>query len=353
MNAEELAGSLLVVGFEGSTLPKALQHDLEKGTRGGCVCFRRNLPSLEETAALTNAIIASSGQCAFIAIDQEGGRVERMPNPFPHLPPARTLASVGRDGLVTCGRLLGQALSAFGFSMDFAPVLDVDSIAKSPIIGDRAFSDSPSEVARLAGGFSEGLISGGVASCGKHFPGHGHATVDSHLGLPLVGAGRELLMTRELLPFHALSKAVPALMTAHIRYPALDAEHPATLSRRISTDLLRGELGFDGVLFSDDLEMGAVFDDAQFEARCQLAVEAGCDVLLICRSPELAERASRALSRRIDADPNFAERARTAHARFTALKHRFGVAVAPPSVREEHRLRLAQWVETTFGTPMA
>src|SRR5262249_47601889 len=195
-----------------------------------------------------------------IGVDQEGGRVMRLPAPALALPPMRELGSAGDLSLVRrAARAVAAELRAIGFTMNFAPVLDVDSNPANPIIGDRAFGHDPRSVMRAGVAFLQGLQDKGVLACGKHFPGHGDTDVDSHLDLPVVRHDRKRLDASELPPFRAASGAgVAALMTAHLVCEALDPGIPATFSRAICGSLLRAEIGFEGLLVSDDLEMNAI-----------------------------------------------------------------------------------------------
>jgi beta-N-acetylhexosaminidase len=216
-----------------------------------------------------------------------------------------------------------RELRALGFTMSFAPVLDVHTRDENPVIGDRAFGTTPDRVVKIAGAWADGLARGGVLSCGKHFPGHGDTTVDSHHALPHVDRAADDLRRIEVAPFRALAKRLPALMTAHVVYPALD-DRPATLSHAICTELLREELGFEGVLFSDDLEMKAIALSAA-EASI-LAIAAGCDTLLVCSRADLAEEAHGALVREAEKSPAFRSRCEEAFARSLAMRRR-----VPPS----------------------
>jgi beta-N-acetylhexosaminidase len=237
----------------------------------------------------------------------------------------RAFGKAGDAGLVGRGaETLGRQLAALGFTMNCAPVLDVDTCPVNPIIGDRSFSSDPAAVARLGAAYASGLQAGGVMACGKHFPGHGDTTVDSHLELPRVVQPRERLDAVELVPFHGLRAATCAsLMTAHVVYPALDPDQPATLSRRIAHDLLRAELGFDGLLVSDDLEMKAVADRVPIEESAVMALRAGCDVLLICASEELQARAHTALVRAAEADAAFRADVESKVARALVFRRRY------------------------------
>ena len=253
----QLCGQLLVGGFEGAALSPRFEKALRDGHRGGAILFKRNLPDFDATLAVCEALrsAARADLPPFIGVDQEGGRVTRLPPPFLALPPMRLLGEIGDLDLIRrAARAVGTELSAAGFTLDFAPVLDVDSNPDNPIIGDRAFGSDPRTVMRGAVAFLQGLQDKNVLACGKHFPGHGDTSVDSHLALPVITHDRARLERVELPPFRAASGAgIASMMTAHIVCEALDPGVPATLSRAICASLLRAEIGFDGVLFSDDL----------------------------------------------------------------------------------------------------
>jgi beta-N-acetylhexosaminidase len=327
LSLTQVCGQLLVGGFAGEELPASYAAALRDGRRGGAILFRRNCGDLARVASLCTAIRDAAGPSLppFIGVDQEGGRVTRLPAPFLALPAARRLGATGDEALVRrAGSAAGAELAALGFNLDFAPVLDVDSNPANPIIGDRAFGSDPERVARLGFAFAAGLEGEGVLACGKHFPGHGDTSVDSHLDLPVVDHARARLDAVELAPFRAAARGgVATLMTAHVLCPALDPDVPATLSRRVCTDLLRGELGFEGVLFSDDLEMRAVAARWSVEETAVAAVRAGCDALLVCSREDWQERALEALVREAEKDGAFRARCEASAARSLALRRRF------------------------------
>ncbi len=322
-----LCGQLLVGGFAGPSLSPTFRAALARGERGGAILFRRNVQgSLADVAALNRAIADATPAALppMIAVDQEGGRVTRIGAPLVRLPTMRAFGRLGDAGLVRrAAETLGAELAGLGFTMNFAPVLDVDTCPTNPVIGDRSFSRDPNVVARLGSAFAAGLQAGGVLACGKHFPGHGDTTVDSHLDLPRVDHARSRLDAVELLPFRGLlGSTCAAVMTAHVVYPALDPSRPATLSRAIAHDLLRTEMGFDGLVISDDLEMKAVADRMPIEVSAVEAVRAGCDVLLVCASEALQDRAHAALVRTAEVDAQFLELVRASVARGLAARRR-------------------------------
>jgi beta-N-acetylhexosaminidase len=294
---------LFMVGIPGPDLDDDTRRILTERPPGGVILFRRNARSVEQLRELTGEVHAlGTGVAPLIALDHEGGRVHRLPPPFTHFPPAATVAAAGDARLVeSVGLAMGRELAAVGIDVDFAPVLDVWSNPRNQVIGDRAFGTTPGSVARLGLALARGLSRGGVVPCGKHFPGHGGTVGDSHHVLPRVTAPRRTLDEIDLAPFvRAIRARIPALMTAHVVYAALDPRRPATLSRRICHDLLRRRLGFRGVLFSDDLEMQAVAGRRTPERSAVAALAAGCDMLLVCQSLDAAVRAMEGVERAVE-----------------------------------------------------
>src|SRR3990172_4888276 len=286
--------SPLWVGFEGTSLPSEVSRWLAKGRIGGVVLYARNIESPAQVRALCREIRSAAGRgnpLPLIAVDQEGGRVARFKEPpFTWFPPARacSLFCCRNESVAEAfGAATAAELRAEGIDVNFAPVLDVGSNPRNPAIGDRAFSEDPRTAAALGIAFAKGSLSRGILPVGKHFPGHGDTSADSHEQLPVVRAGRRTLLRRELLPFRRAARAgVPALMPAHVMYPAFDRAMPATLSRKILHDLLRERLRFRGAVISDALEMKAIADRYGIGEATVLAVTAGCDVVLVCRGEE-------------------------------------------------------------------
>jgi beta-N-acetylhexosaminidase len=321
---EQWAGGVIVGGFDGTTLPDTVRDRLGQGHLGGVTLFKRNIVDPMQTAALCAAIADAgpSDLSPIVSIDQEGGRVARLGAPVLQLPPMRVLGRIDDAGLTRrVAHALADQLAAIGINLDFAPVADVDSNPANPVIGDRAFGSDPSLVSEHVVAFIEGLRDGGVLGCAKHFPGHGDTAHDSHLELPALRHDRARVDAVELPPFRAAVNArVASMMTAHVVFEGLAGEVPATLSRAVVTDLLRSELGFDGVCFSDDLHMKAISDRYTVERAAILAIEAGCDGLLVCTDPDSQERARLALVQQAQDHPDFANRLREAADRMTAMR---------------------------------
>lgn len=322
----ELCGALVVGGFDGTSLDAETARALAEGRRAGAILFRRNTPSIDAVHALATEVVRAAGPDPgpFLAVDQEGGRVIRIPAPAMQLPPMRVLGDIGDADLAKrAASAVALELAALGVNLNFAPVLDVDTNPDNPVIGDRSFGRDPALVAALGTAFAEGLEGNGVMACGKHFPGHGDTNLDSHFDLPVVRAARERLDAIELLPFRAAGKSVSSLMTAHVVFEALDTGVPATQSHKILVDILRRELGYAGLVFSDDLEMRALADRQTVEESATKAIRAGCDVLLVCKSFELAERVHAALVKEAEKSDAFKARCADAAARSRAVRARF------------------------------
>jgi beta-N-acetylhexosaminidase len=322
--AERIVGPL-VVGALDAVEPQAVTRSLlEAGALGGVTLFKRNLDGDLLGLARRNAFLHTmSPRGIVIAIDQEGGRVARLRHaPIVQLPAARELATYcSTKTLGGLGFEVGAQLAALGFTMNFAPVLDVHSEERNPVIGDRSFGTAPETAAESALAFAEGQRRAGIGSCGKHFPGHGDTTSDSHLELPYVSASRAVLESREFSPFRAAAaRGLDAFMSAHVVYRALD-ERPATLARTIATELLREKMGFGGVLFSDDLRMKALQGSA--EENAVRAIAAGCDAVLVCEGEELVRSVVAKVANEYEASEAFRARCHEARTRVDALVDRF------------------------------
>jgi beta-N-acetylhexosaminidase len=280
-------GQLLIGSFAGADIPVELRSLAREFDLGGVTLFGRlgNIEGPEQVAGVAyDAKTLGVELPAWVGIDQEGGRVARLRAPFTVWPPMAVLGRSDDPALTKrFASALASEIAAVGVSLDFAPVLDIHTNPKNPVIGDRALSERPETVARLGRVIIEELQRAGVAACGKHFPGHGDTATDSHLELPIVEHPPDRLRAVEFVPFKAAIDAdVAFIMTAHVLAVALDDTRPATLSRRIITDILREELGFNGVIVSDDLEMKAIANTMKPSEAAVAAIAAGCDAVLMC-----------------------------------------------------------------------
>lgn len=267
------------------------------------ILFKRNIDTPEQVAKLCGEIKRRAGRPIMIAIDQEGGRVMRLRGRFTDVPSMREVGRTNDADLARhVGMTLGKELRAVNIDINFAPVLDVDTNPENPVIGDRSFGRTPELVSRIGLAVIEGLQSTGVAACGKHFPGHGDTNSDSHYTLPVIDHPLERLEQIELVPFAAAVKAgIASIMTAHVIFRAMDPDFPATMSPKVLHTLLREKLKFDGVVFSDDLEMRAIAEHYGVEQAILRGLAAGVDIFTICHDHALQHRA---IDRLIDAIEN-------------------------------------------------
>ena len=290
------AGEALAVGFEGTTLPDDVVALAERAGLGGVILFTRNCPSLDAVLALT-AACRRLGPEVLVLVDHEGGRVHRLPPPFTRFPAAAVVGRAGDPALAgAVARAMARELRAAGFDSGLTPVLDCLTDPRAAAIGDRAFAADPETVAACGAAFVAAALTEGLLPVAKHFPGHGRTPVDSHLDLPEVGIALDELERIELVPFRrALAADCPAVMVAHIRFPALDPAWPASLSPGVIGELLRGRLGFAGLVVSDDLEMHAVAMRWGVAAAAVRFLEAGGDLVLVGRDARARRDAAAAI----------------------------------------------------------
>ena len=305
MTVEQKVSQLLVAGINGLEPGDDGTQAVADYQVGGIILFGRNVESAEQLTALTNGLKELNGDYIplFLSVDQEGGRVDRMPPEVAELPAAYQFGQIAdpdqrMDACFVLGQALAAQCAAFGFNLDFAPVMDIWSNPDNTVIGDRAFGSDLESVTYAANETAWGILSGGVIAAAKHFPGHGDTAVDSHYGLPVVDKSLEELLDFELVPFcQAIENtcvygaaggdsAIPVIMVSHILMTAIDPDRPASLSEAVVTGLLREEMGFDGVVCTDDLTMAAVSDSYGMGEAAVLAVEAGCDLLLVCHEAD-------------------------------------------------------------------
>src|SRR5262245_51436524 len=278
-------GQLLIGSLPGKTITPELRSLAREFSLGGVIFFARNIEAPDQVAELSHDVQAlGSGLPLWVSVDQEGGRVARLKAPFTEWPP---MAVLGRSGDVTLAGRFGAALAAelraVGITLDFAPVLDVFTNPKNTVIGERALAVDAATVSAMGVSIIEAFDAAGLASCGKHFPGHGDTLADSHHDLPLVEHDLARLRAVEFEPFRAAIRAgVPAIMTGHVLVPAVDEDQPGTLSKAVVQGLLRDELGFDGLVFTDDMEMKAVAARMPVPQAAVRALAAGCDAVLVC-----------------------------------------------------------------------
>ena len=344
MTVEQKVGQLLLVSFGGTKLDAAAAKLLDEDEPGGVALFSRNIVSPEQTATLVQALrrhdprVGSVRIPTFVAVDQEGGNVVRLKNMATVLPTAMALGATDDEVLARqVGRALGRDLVAWGFNMNLAPVLDVNSNPKNPVIGTRSFGADPERVAAIGAGYVRGLVDEGVVAVAKHFPGHGDTDVDSHYGLPVLQHDRARLDAVELKPFErAFAAGLPAVMTAHIALPQIaeGKDVPATVSHRVLTEMVRNDLRFDGLIITDGLEMKGVVDRYGSGEAAVQAVVAGADMVMVLWSPQAKKSVRHALRDAVDSGRIPRERLNEAVRRVLVAKARAGLfsrAVVDPA----------------------
>src|SRR6476620_2684047 len=278
-------GQLAITGFAGHSIPQDLRLLAREFDLGGVIFFSRNVEAPEQVAEMSHDAQALAAESPlWVSVDQEGGRVARLKRPFTVWPPMLTLGRSGDEHLAErFARALAVELRAVGISLDYTPVLDILTNPSNPVIGDRALAERAEDVARLGAVIIRTLQGEGIAACGKHFPGHGDTSVDSHHELPVVDHPPDRIERVELVPFRAAIDAeVASVMTAHVLIPALDDQRPATLSPRIIDGMLKQELGYQGLVVTDDLSMKAISATYGTPEAVVAAIAAGCDAVLLC-----------------------------------------------------------------------
>jgi len=295
MAAIELPLGVVIADVAGKALTDDDRKRLSHPQIGGVILFTRNYESVEQLCALCAEIRALRSPELIIAVDHEGGRVQRFRNGFTAIPPMRKLGvlwdqdeEAAMKAARECGYVLASELTACGVSLSFTPVLDVD-FGESGVIGDRAFHRDPQAIAALAAALQRGLGEGGLATCGKHFPGHGYVRADSHLEVPVDERSYEEIAATDMAPYPPLIAAgLASVMPAHVIYPKVD-DKPAGFSPRWINDILRGEYRFNGLVFSDDLSMEGAKVAGSVTERAQAALNAGCDMVLVCNDLPAAD----------------------------------------------------------------
>jgi beta-N-acetylhexosaminidase len=327
-------GQLAIAGFAGPAVPDDLRMLAKEFDLGGIILFARNVVEPEQVADVAREAQTMAAELPlWVSTDQEGGRVARLKSPFTVWPPMMTLGRSGDESLAErFARALAAELRAVGISLDYTPVLDIHTNRSNPVIGDRALAGRAEDVARLGSVIIRTLQAEGIAACGKHFPGHGDTSTDSHHELPVVEHPPDRLEAVELVPFRAAVDAqVASIMTAHILIPTIDPDRPATLSPRIVDGMLKQSLGYGGLILSDDLEMRAISARYGTAEATVAAIAAGCDAVLLCGAAQGAQmEALEAVIHAVEDGRLPLKRVEDALARHRRVKERF---LAPPRPR--------------------
>lgn len=336
MTVEEKIGQMVIVGLDGYDNNNNSQKMIEEYHVGGFILFKRNIQDSQQLLRLINSLKETNAVNKvplFFSIDEEGGKVSRMPGEFQNLPSSKKIGEVDSGELsYQVGEIIGRKLNIFGFNMNFAPVMDINSNSKNPVIGDRAFGDKADIVSKLGVQTMKGLQSQNIISVIKHFPGHGDTSVDSHIGLPVVNNDLARLKSFELLPFiQAIENNVDAIMIAHILLPKIDPINPSSLSKTVINDILRGDLGFEGVVISDDMTMGAILENYDLGQAAVEAVNAGSDIVLVCHEFAKEVEVINALREAVETGTITMERVEESVYRILKLKEKYGLTDEPSS----------------------
>lgn len=334
--AKQQLGELIMMGFTGPELPAETAQFIRDARIGAVILFTQNYESPAQVAELCNQIQACKKDLPlWIGIDHEGGRVQRFKPGFTRIPDAATVGAAGSPKLAfEVAEVMARELKAVGVNLNFAPVADINTNAKNPVIGKRAYGDNEEVVTKISTAIVRGHLIAGVQPCVKHFPGHGDTSVDSHFALPQVDTDLATLKDRELKPFSkAFRSHCSFVMTAHMMVPALDPDRPATLSTKILRDFLRGEMRYTRIIVSDDMEMKAIVDHFGVGEAARLAIEAGCD-LLCYRSEAAAREAYASLQADLDSGKLDPALVGEAFQRLRGLKKELLMPYSPVSVAD-------------------
>lgn len=330
MDIRTAAGQRLSFGFRGTSIPEEFAAIVREFKIGNVILFRYNVENTRQLrklcADIQELVQHETGQPAFISIDQEGGMVTRLPRDAVNVPGNMAVAATGRaQDAYDAAAVTARQLRGLGINFNLAPVLDVNSNSKNPVIGVRSFGDSAARAAELGALAVKGCGDNGVLCCGKHFPGHGDTAVDSHLGLPCIDKSLGELRTEELVPFRAaIAAGIPAIMSSHILFPQIEpAGVPATMSRRIMHDILRGELGFGGLTLSDCMVMDAIRMHYGTANGAVAAMKAGVDIIYVSSDPQLQRESAQAVLAAAERGELDGENMQESLARILAAKSRF------------------------------
>lgn len=300
MSLDEKIGQLVISGFYGTDLDEHILKLIKENKISGIILFDRNVKDSNTLLFLNNSLKESNKNNKlplFISTDEEGGPVTRMPKDIKRLPNNKYIGNLNDTDLsYKVGEILGDKLSFFGFNMNFAPVLDINSNPNNPVIGDRSFGNNKDIVANLGTSTMKGIQSKNIISVVKHFPGHGDTSVDSHINLPVVNYDINRLKSFEFVPFKtAIQNGADAVMVGHILLSKVDSKYPSSMSYEIVTNILRKDLGFNGLVVSDDMTMGAITENYSIEEASIKSINAGVDLLLVCHNYENTENVLKAL----------------------------------------------------------
>jgi beta-N-acetylhexosaminidase len=339
-------GDNFIIGFEGTAMTPALEKLLKRIQPAGVILFRRNIESAEQTWQLLKDCQRHVSTPLFTCVDMEGGTVDRLREVFGPSPSAASVFATGDAKLFALhGKLIGAICRAVGFNVDFAPTLDLALPPSLPVMQSRVVSADPRRVTQYARAFLRGLAESRVMGCGKHFPGLGEVSLDTHKDLPVVEKPLRPLLAEDAEPYRILRRELPFVMVSHTIYAGHDSV-PASLSKKWMADILRKKLGYAGLVITDDMEMGALQKAAPMADAAVQALSGGADLLLICHSEDQIDQAHEAVSRERDRNHRFAAKLREATGRIARVKKKFAsnLAASPrPSQAKVERLSRLLW----------
>ncbi|EQB87726.1 beta-N-acetylhexosaminidase [Clostridium punense] len=345
MDLEEKIGQMIFAGVSGTTMDTGAQKLINQLHVGGIIFYKNNFENPTQTVELVNQIKAenSSNIPLFLGVDQEGGRVTRLPGAITNFPPNKQIGEVNNSEFsYKIGRLLGFELKEFGLNLDFAPVLDINSNPNNPVIGDRSFGNNLEIVSKLGIETMKGIQSQNVIPTIKHFPGHGDTSVDSHLELPIVNKTLKELMKLELIPFkRAIDQGADVVMIAHMLIPELDKNNPASMSKMVITDVLRRQLSFTGVIITDDMTMGAIVEHFDIGKAAVESVKAGSDIILVGHGYDNVDKIQSTLKDAIEKGEIPQQRINESVERIIKLKRKYGIndeKVDSPDINDINQL---------------
>lgn len=331
MSINEKIGQLMIVGFNGTSVDENLNDLVKNSYIGGVILFKDNVESLDGVTELINNIKLLNIENKiplFISVDEEGGVVSRTPNEFLKLPSSLSIGAYNNENMsYKVGEIIAQELKLMGYNMDYAPVLDVLSNPNNTVIGSRAFGRDVDTVSNLGVSVMKGISENNVISVVKHFPGHGDTSVDSHYGLPLVEKSLEELKELEFIPFQwAINNGADVIMVSHILLQSIDSENPATMSKKIISNILRNEMNFDGVVISDDMTMAAIMDNYDIGEASVKAINAGVDIILVCHGYDNEMQVLNSISEAVNSGEITEERLNESVYRILSLKNKYNLS---------------------------
>jgi beta-N-acetylhexosaminidase len=353
MTLEQKVGQMILAGIDGTSINLAAKKMIADQHVGGIIMFKNNFSDLSGSVRLVNALKKANKNNPvplFISVDQEGGKISRLPNNFVDFPDnANVGGSDNADLAKGMGSLLAKELRIMGFNVDFAPVLDVNSNPNNPVIGNRSFGNNAKLVTKMGIAEMNGIRDGGIVAVVKHFPGHGDTSVDSHLDLPVVRKTTKQLEDMEWIPFRAAIDAkADAVMVAHILFPLIDNNAPASLSKIIIGEQLRGTLGYEGVVITDDMTMGAIAKNYGIEDAAILSVKAGSDILLIAHGYDLEKKVYDKLLSSVKSGQIKESRINESVRRILALKLKYNMSdqsVSTPTAADLPNDAIRKWLD--------